>query len=214
MPRRKVNRAPGRSEKRHRRTAEEARRAILDAAERRLSEAGPDSIRLQQIAADVGVSHPAILHHFESREALIRAVVRRAIERFETDLIDELGRAAGSDSPSAAGMIERAFDVLVEKGHARVVAWLLLSGHEMDPKSARVRTIAELSHARRMKRAPAGHAPSFEDTLFRTLLVALAVIGDAVAGEPMRAALGLGEDQDAPRRFREWLSGLVAGSGP
>ncbi|MBV1885644.1 MAG: TetR family transcriptional regulator, partial [Parvibaculaceae bacterium] len=51
--------------KRIRRTAEEARRLILDAAEKRLAEQGPEGIRLQDIAKDIGVSHPAILHHFE-----------------------------------------------------------------------------------------------------------------------------------------------------
>src|SRR5262249_22912893 len=65
--------------KRTRRTAEGARREILDAAEKRLRELGPDGVRLQQIASDVGVSHPAILHHFESFEGLIQQVVQRAV---------------------------------------------------------------------------------------------------------------------------------------
>ena len=54
--------------KRIRRTAEEARRLILDAAEKRLAQQGPEGLRLQDIARDIGISHPAILHHFESRE--------------------------------------------------------------------------------------------------------------------------------------------------
>jgi len=35
---------------------------------------------LQEIAADVGVSHSTILHHFGSREALVEAVVTRALD--------------------------------------------------------------------------------------------------------------------------------------
>ena len=50
--------------RRVRRTAEAARAAILEAAEKRLAEAGPAGIRLQGVAADVGVSHPTVLHHF------------------------------------------------------------------------------------------------------------------------------------------------------
>jgi len=50
--------------KRVRRTKEEAQRVILDAAEERLANGGPEALRLQDIAADVGISHPAILHHF------------------------------------------------------------------------------------------------------------------------------------------------------
>src|SRR5690606_21428412 len=63
--------------KRIRRPAEEARRLILDAAEVRLAAQGPEGIRLQDIARDVGISHPAILHHFESREGLVRALIAR-----------------------------------------------------------------------------------------------------------------------------------------
>ena len=57
-----------------RRTAEETRAAILDAAERRLKASGPASIRLQDVAAEAGISHPAVLHHFGSREGLVQAV--------------------------------------------------------------------------------------------------------------------------------------------
>ena len=53
-----------------RRTADEARAAILDAAERILIETGPGAIRLQHVAELVGVSHPTVLHHFGTRDAL------------------------------------------------------------------------------------------------------------------------------------------------
>ena len=62
---------PNKKPKRVRRTAEEAKMMILDAAERRLRELGPAGIKLQELAADVGVSHPAILHHFGSRDRLV-----------------------------------------------------------------------------------------------------------------------------------------------
>ena len=58
-----------------RRSATQARELILEAAESQLSRFGPDSLRLKQLAADVGMSHPAILHHFGSRDGLVRAVV-------------------------------------------------------------------------------------------------------------------------------------------
>src|SRR5689334_19914867 len=102
-------------DRRHRRTAEEARNEILDAAEKRLAELGPDGIRLQQIAADVGVSHPAILHHFQSREHLLREVVRRAIQSLEADIISAISTAPRDDEPPAAQVIESAHRVLVDK---------------------------------------------------------------------------------------------------
>ena len=49
----KIAQKPARpASKRVRRTAEEARRLILDAAEERLARQGPEGLRLQEIASD------------------------------------------------------------------------------------------------------------------------------------------------------------------
>ena len=74
---------------RRRRTADVARQEILEAAERRLAQSGPQGLRLQDVAADVGISHPAVLHHFGSREALVHAVIERAIVKLQEDLVRE-----------------------------------------------------------------------------------------------------------------------------
>src|SRR5882672_5449363 len=83
---------------RKRLTAVEARARILDAAERRLAEVGPEGLRLTELAAELGVSHPAILHHFGSREELVAAVVAAAIARLDARLIAATERdAAGHE---------------------------------------------------------------------------------------------------------------------
>src|SRR5215469_16716839 len=105
-----------------------ARDAILEAAERRLREAGPGAIRLQDVAAEVGVSHPAVLHHFGSREGLVRAVVSRAIAKLQDDLASALAAQFERGRPDGADLFERVFAVLFDEGHARLLAWLLLSG--------------------------------------------------------------------------------------
>jgi AcrR family transcriptional regulator len=193
--------------KRLRRTAEAARKEILDSAEKRLAELGPDGIRLQQVASDVGISHPAILHHFGSREGLIAAVVRRSIESLETELIAAISEATESGEPAALQVIEQAHRVLVEKGHARVLAWLMLSGHANEP-AGRIRSVAEVAHRRR-REIPSERDADFEDTTFRILLVALAMFGEAVAGPQMRASAGVSSDPVTSRRFLAWLANLI-----
>src|ERR1700734_2003894 len=93
MPRKSASKAPP---PRKRRTAEEARAAILDAAERLLVAGGPAGLRLQEIAADVGVSHPTVLHHFGSREGLMEAVVARALDSLHADLLTAMREAPKS----------------------------------------------------------------------------------------------------------------------
>jgi hypothetical protein len=47
--------------------------ASLDAAETQRTQFGPGGLWLQSVAAELGLSHPVILHHFRSREGLIDA---------------------------------------------------------------------------------------------------------------------------------------------
>ena len=48
---------------RQRRTPQAAKFAILDAAERRLHDEGPEGVRIQRIAADLGITDAAIHYH-------------------------------------------------------------------------------------------------------------------------------------------------------
>src|SRR5262245_66530593 len=98
-----------------RRTPEEARRQILDAAERLLAAGGPEAIRLQDIARDVGISHPAILHHFGSRDGLTRALGERAVQRLTDDLLALL-RERTSTEGSGREILERALATLGDTG--------------------------------------------------------------------------------------------------
>ena len=73
--------------KRQRRTPEEARRLILETAQALIASTGPDGLRLQDIAAAAGISHPLILHHFGSREGLVRALTRQAVAELRDKLV-------------------------------------------------------------------------------------------------------------------------------
>src|SRR6516165_9764680 len=73
--------------KRQRRTPEEARRLILQTAQELIASTGPEGLRLQDIAAAAGISHPLILHHFGSRERLVRALTRQAAAELRDKLV-------------------------------------------------------------------------------------------------------------------------------
>jgi AcrR family transcriptional regulator len=191
---------------RRRRTAEQARREILDAAEKQLSRAGPDSIRLQDVAREVGISHPTVLHHFGSRDELMRAVVERAFENLQSELVGAFQMTEIHERETLT-LLNRVSQTLGERGYARLLAWLLLSSEPRKPTIAPIRVVAEAAHANRRRRGSKN--TTFEDTLFVTMLGALVMFSDALIGENLRASAGLSSDPDAPQRFRTWLAKLI-----
>ncbi|MEW6089648.1 MAG: TetR/AcrR family transcriptional regulator [Pseudomonadota bacterium] len=195
--------------KRVRRTAEEARRLILDAAEERLARQGPEGLRLQDIARDVGISHPAILHHFESREGLVRALIVRANRQLRDTLLSALdGGGKGGDTAYHIGHV---FEALSDRGTARLFSWMLLTGraNSDQPVNNVMSEIVDAIQARRESHArqTGEPVPDREDTLFIAMLAASAAFGEAIIGRQLAESAGL--DQDGLKRFRLWFARLV-----
>lgn len=69
--------------------------AIMDAAERRIREAGYDGFSFRDIASDVGVKSASVHYHFATKESLGAAVARRYTQRFMSSVEQDVaeGRA-------------------------------------------------------------------------------------------------------------------------
>lgn len=196
---------------RRRRDAEEAREAILNIAERHLVEAGPAGIRLQEVAADAGVSHPTVLHHFGSREALVKAVTARALQAIHRDLVEAIA-ASNGEVEQLSSMLEAVYNALHKGGHGRVMLWLALSGDSIDEVDANLRGVVDATHALRRERcADKGLVPSREDTAHVVVLAALALVGSTVMGPTLFQKTGLKDDEMGGVRFRKWLAKLLIG---
>ena len=187
--------------KRQRRSAEEAHALILAAAAKRLAQSGPQGIRLQEVAADVGVSHPTILHHFGSRAGLVEAVVEEGLARLQADVAAAFSETS-LDASAGAQLLHKLMATLGGEGHARLIAWLSLEGRGGDDDQT-LKNAATMIHARRQAEVGADADP--DDTLFVVLLVGLALFGEGVLGSTAYDSAGLGEDPTAKTRFRAWL---------
>lgn len=197
---------------RRRRTAEEARHEILAAAQRRLAEGGPEAIRLQDIARDLGISHPTILHHFESRAGLMVALAGSAISALNADVLRAIDDPRRSASPEA--VLDRVYETLGESGHARLLAWSALSDRNPTPSAGEQQTLRVLTdavHRRLVEEAHAagGRPPAREEADFVVRLVAVAMLGDALMGSVLNRLSGITDGPAAQRRFRAWLARLV-----
>jgi TetR/AcrR family transcriptional regulator, repressor for neighboring sulfatase len=193
-------------EKRVRRTPEEARRLILETAQALIASTGPEGLRLQDIAAAAGISHPLILHHFGSREGLVRALTRQAV----AELRDNLVAAMASGEYSIEEQLDRVFDAFRD-GLAQRLAWLATAGTGGGAEGTQMimRDIADRLHARRTATAPPGAAIARGDTDSLIYLVATAAFGDALFGAQLRRSAGLPTTSETDRHFRLWLAALI-----
>ena len=190
------------------RDAASTRSAILRAAEQRLIDGGPEAIRLEKIAADAGVSHPAILHHFGSREGLVEAMVLDGLRRLQEQILEGW---PSTKEPDVEGTFERFYEIASRHGVARILAGLILMGRDFVAMAPDVfRPAAERLHAGRVRRAQRDgtRMPELEDSLFAATFLVILVLGDSLFGDSVRRAIGL-RSKDSAANFRRWLIKVV-----
>ncbi len=187
------------------------RERILEVAGRMLNQVGPDGLRLQEIAKEVGVSHPLLLHHFGSRAGLVHAVVERSMQALESDILASLSSPTGEPTSDPAALIERTFRAFHDQGHARLLAWLSLSGMTQKESGSRLGDIAAIVHAMRTNelKARGQKVPPLEDSSFVVILACFALLGDAIWGRVVREGTTLGKKDPNGERFRQWLTGKL-----
>ena len=183
--------------KRIRRPPEEARRLILDAAEASMQASGPAGLRLQDVAEAAGVSHPTILHHFESREGLIRAVHARSLQELREQLTVAL---AGADAVRRPVMDTFA---AFRDGLAQRMLWILQSGWRPATLSVFEQMIEEV-HAIRVRKR--GGDVDIADTRAYVHLTVVTAFGDAVIGGLLRRSATAEADTPGAERFAAWFA--------
>ena len=187
-------------------TAEAARDAILDATEKRLLEVGPQGLRLQDIARDLGISHPTVLHHFGSRDDLVDAVATRAMTKLQHELLSAFRDLdARGARPLALRILERIDQVLRVHGHARLFAWLVLSKLKT-PEKTLLRDMANALHA---LWKVGGKSRSLEDAQFAVVLSSASTFGLALLDRELFAMTGLSHNDAVRERFRRWFADVM-----
>ncbi|GAA2801611.1 TetR/AcrR family transcriptional regulator [Streptomyces showdoensis] len=198
--------------KRRRRTPEQARGEILDAATELIARHGPDGVGLRRVAEAVGVTHGLVTHYFGTYAALVRAVLQRESER-KRERVRERLRADGS-VPYADGMTRVLFEILGDERYVRLWAWTQLHDAEaarapdspthlsrlVDAVEAGVRTVL-----------PAPDGPDRERIEMVVLLALSGAYGYALGRRHWLTDLG--HDPDEPGRddaYRAALSSALA----
>ncbi len=111
--------------RRLRRTPQQARQELLDAAERVFGEFYPDQVGLKEIAREAGVSHALVTHYFGTYAGLVEATLERRIRGLREEIIHKLRIAGAISRPGELlGML---FEALRDPVHLKLVKWLVAS---------------------------------------------------------------------------------------
>ena len=162
---------------------------------------GPAALRLQDVAKLAGISHPTILHHFGSREGLVRALNLRALERLSDAAVAELSNP--DSSRDSIGMTFAAY----RDGLAQRMIWLLQSADAPMDRTALFDDVVEKFHQLRKQIARPGVEPDIANSRAVIHLTTIAAFGDALIGARLRQA---GAKEPAARRdFEQWYGALL-----
>jgi TetR/AcrR family transcriptional regulator, repressor for neighboring sulfatase len=184
-----------------RREAEVSRAEILEVAEKHLAAGGPSAVKVQTVAAALGLTDAAVHYHFGNRRGLMQALLRQAGRNLKASLADASG-AAGAPLDFAK-IVDRLDDGYRRRDYARLALWLALE-EETPPGEGMYRPLAEAVH-----RARRGQVP-FEDTQIAVALLNVVLIGEALAGEAIMAGVGLPGNEKARGRLRAMARDLIA----
>lgn len=126
-----VARKPKAPPKRVRRSPDEARTLILDAADRVFGVHLPDAVGLKEVAGEAGVSHALITHYFGTYTGLVESALERRFARVRQALVRQLMGAldADADTPELLTAYRRALSVgAADPVTIRLGAWAMMNG--------------------------------------------------------------------------------------
>src|SRR4029450_3195144 len=88
---------------------------------------GPDAITLQAVAADLGMSHTNLLHHFGSAGGLHSSLMREMVSELTAAIESAVGRFR-SGQGAVRDFVDIVFDAFDQGGAGQLAAWIMLSG--------------------------------------------------------------------------------------
>lgn len=184
---------------------EEAKAAILDAAEDIVYEVGTAGLRISAVAKKAQMAHPNIIHHFGSRENLLQELATRVSERSTKRVTEAILEAKQAPPEKLVDAMTKVLETAFEGKEGRVAIWFNLSG-EINTIRPHMKQIVDAAHQLRQ-------TIDTEITLAGTrrivLLVTLALVGEIVSGQNLKESLELEKKLNNRVNFKRWLANMI-----
>lgn len=187
--------------RRTRRPPEEARRLILDAAASLLTEGGVAAVQVRAVAAKVGMTDAGVTHHFQSRDNLLRELLRHGGRQLRAAVDDVLSSwlAHGAD---LLDLVE-SLASLYRRGYGELAVALHSAGWR-DQGSGMLNPVVDALHQLR----PPG--TSIDDTRLAVAALHQAMAIEPLYGSAFRRSAGLTGSAagDSTHQIRWWTRQL------
>lgn len=192
-----------------RRSPEEARAVILDAADRVFAKHLPDAVGLKEIAREAGVSHALVTHYFGTYAAMVEAALERRFQVLRASLVQQLFGVL--DEKASAQEMLAAYRRAISHDAAdpvtvRLATWAMMSGRlaKEDFFAHRVQGLRLLADA--LQSRTDVPREDLEFTLVASF--ALSVVW-TVAGQALAGALGKKKGKDEGTAFEARVSTMI-----
>ena len=116
---------------------------------------GPDAVTLKAVAAEIGMTHTNLLHHFGSAEELQSALMSKMVRDLNAALGDAVAHLRSKEGAPRA-LVDMVFDAFDKGGAGQLAAWIALSGKQTQLEPIQ-QAVDELVNAIEDKFA--GHSP-------------------------------------------------------
>lgn len=197
--------------KRVRRSPEEARGIILDAADRVFGVHLPDAVGLKEIAREAGVSHALVTHYFGTYTGLVEATLERRFERLRESVATRI--FAALDEKVTASELLAVYRATVARDAAdpvtvRLAAWAMMSGWTAQENffAHRVQGLRLLVDALQTRTTVPREELEFALVASLAMSVVWTVGGHALAG-----ALGRKKVKGMDAQFEEHVAEMIDG---
>jgi AcrR family transcriptional regulator len=166
-----------------RRTRDEARQLILDAAARLLVEGGPRAVEMRAVAQRVGMTDAGVAHHFGSRDALLAALLRQGGRRIRAAVAEATGRWL--EEPVCVETLIAAIATVYAEGYGELAIAVHAAGWR-DDGGGMLAPVVDALHAAR-----AGARPSRAETRLAVAALHQALATEAAYGPAFRRSAGI-----------------------
>lgn len=194
---------------RRRRSPEEARTEILDAADRVFVEFQPDQVGLKEVAREAGISHALITHYFGTYAGMIEAVLERRIRALRERMMERMREAGALGKP--AELLQLLFRGLADPVHLRLTKWMLASerpsaAHAFALRDHGLQLVAHQVAAALDPRATREQIAKIELTL---LAAVASAYGYAIGKYALAGAIGRQPSDELDREVLETIGRMI-----